>query len=296
MSLPVESGLEAQAPKKEKKAPPWEMLQEAVNNGDAKQAEMAIKDGADVNQRITGVLPLHTAISGGHIDVAKILVANNSELVFLDEMGNSALAMAVMAEKNKSEMVRYFLSLQPEPETISHALHKAAAQQDTEPLEILLSEKVNVDAPHPHKSQKNRTPLMTAAANGRVAAVQVLLKNNAKKSLKDATGANALALARKAKAEADPKDRQKQEDFDTIIRLLGGPEAGALVGKVFKATGKELEITGESIGKLAKGMNIQIKNENGLAAAKVTEVMHSKVKARIISGKAEKGDTVHLHK
>lgn len=163
------------------------------------------------------------------------------------------------------------------------------------------------------QDSQGMTPLMHAVVNAdNPVHFSWLLKNGADKDLKNNQGRTASdlffeSLNKHKEMMNEPGAYDGIEDVQSYVRaeevrlaqatrlFQRGEAPGPLVGKVFSANGKKIEITGSGINYLAKGKKIIIKNSGGNATATVTEVLHTKAKARITGpGEAAKGDAVHF--
>jgi ankyrin repeat protein len=74
----------------------YETIQEAAEKGDFKDVKRHLKRGADVNAKNKdGWAPLHMAASGGHKDVAELLIAKGADVNAKNKWGETPLDLAV---------------------------------------------------------------------------------------------------------------------------------------------------------------------------------------------------------
>lgn len=72
-------------------------LCKAVALGDLEGVKSLIKNGADVNEKSNGLLPIHYAAKYNRVEMIKVLVTAGSEIHTPCDLGYSALAHAKLA-------------------------------------------------------------------------------------------------------------------------------------------------------------------------------------------------------
>lgn len=234
----------------------------AASRGTLKSVQALVEAGADVNYSTSGGwTAAMAAADNGHLPVLKFLAAKKADLNARTRMGRTVLMRA--AFHGQTAVVQYLLS-------------KGAKVNDTD--------------------QSGVTALMLAAQQGHDVTVKALLGAGADKSLAASSQKNALALAREGETA---NAGYRAEEFKRTIALLSGADSrskGKLIGKVFSANGKKIEITGSGIKDAKRGARIVIKAGGGDIKATVNETLHSKIKATAVKKGAEKGDSVFLEK
>lgn len=209
--------------------------------------------------------------------------------------GKSAWYLAVTADKYQPDIAKLF---KPQPGDLERAgatLHSAALSNNSAYIEHLA--KSGVDLNTRSADAAKQTPLMIAAFDGFSASVRVLLAHGADVTLKDSTGQTALSIAKTAVKEKRwiQSDLGVPEaDYRMVVKLLENGKSEILVGKVFEANDKLIQITGKEILKLKKGQRILVKASNGNIRGVVTEILHTKARATLSGVGAKKGDPVVL--
>lgn len=234
----------------------------ASTRGTLKTVQALVEAGADVNYSTSGGwTAAMAAADNGHLPVLKYLASKKADLNARTRMGRTLLMRA--AFHGQTAVVQYLIS-------------RGAKPNDAD--------------------QSGVTALMLAAQQGHDATVKALLGAGADKNALAASQKNALALAREGEAA---NAGYRAEEFKRTIALLSGADSrskGKLIGKVFSANGKRIEITGSGIKDAKRGARIVIKTASGDIKATVNETLHSKIKATAVKKGAEKGDSVFLDK
>lgn len=191
-------------------------LMRAAAAGDVAVVRALLESGADPNTRVephsemkqfiafiswmqelperrSGWTPLMFAVDGGHIEVARALVAGGAELN-VDAHGMSPLALAVFA--GRAELADLLVAHGARPESTSafhgSALTIPASRGDTEVVRLLL----RAGADPNHLDRGGQTPLMHAAAAGSTATIRMLLDAGADPTLEEpGSGRTALRFA-----------------------------------------------------------------------------------------------------
>lgn len=233
----------------------------AATYGRMKAVKALVESGADVNYTTSGGWTAAMgAADNGHLDILRYLAAKKADLNARTRMGRTLLMRA--SYHGRTEVVQYLLSK---------------------------GNKVN-DA-----DMNGTTALMLAAQQGHDQTVKVLLDAGADRGLRNSNNKTALLLAQEAQQASGS---YRAEEYKRTIALLmqGKKSAGRLIGKVFRADGKKLEIIGEGISSASRGSKLRIKTDDGDISATVTETLHSKIKANAAKSGASKGNPVYLEK
>ncbi|XP_053549194.1 CARD- and ANK-domain containing inflammasome adapter protein-like [Bombina bombina] len=151
------------------------LLHVAAANGQVPVIEFLISKGAkvdanDKNQRT----PLHRAAQNGHAEAVRVLLRAGANIYSLDSDSQTSLHLAV---KNNHDNVVKIL-LQEEDRRYKNRpnfLHMAAAKDNSNLVQLLLKNGVNVDT----KDDKKHTALFHAVSGSHENTVKVLLENGA---------------------------------------------------------------------------------------------------------------------
>ncbi|AFM13559.1 ankyrin repeat domain-containing protein [Turneriella parva] len=273
---------------------PQERLESAVYSDNAAEIKAAIKAGAGANSGNYSGHFLGIAATRGTLKSVQALVEAGADVNYSTSGGWTA-AMAA-ADNGHLPVLKYLVSKKADLNARTRMgrtlLMRAAYHGQTAVVQYLLSKGAKVNEP----DQGGVTALMLAAQQGHDATVKALLAAGADKALVAASQKNALALAREGETA---NAGYRAEEFKRTIALLSGAESrskGKLIGKVFRAEGKKIEITGSGIKDAKRGARIIIKTDSGDIKATVGETLHSKIKATAVKKGAEKGDSVYLEK
>ena len=152
------------------------LIRDAIIDDDVEKLELFLGLGGNVNATFTFVYyfdvsynetPLHFAAWAGHKEIAKILLLNGADINGRDDSQNTPLH-GVAHSRLSAEMVSF-----------------------------LVQNGANVNAVNIHKD----TPLIIAASYGNPEIVGILMKNGARKDLKDENGQTALEVAMEIRSE-----------------------------------------------------------------------------------------------
>ncbi|CAG0920269.1 unnamed protein product [Notodromas monacha] len=141
--------------------------------------------------------PLHAAAASGQLGVCKTLVELGANVNAVDAERQTALHLA--AENNHSDVVKFFLNLQPDLVTTANKMgntcaHIAAEKGSAEVIKELLKFNKHAATSARNKSS-DATPLHFAASGGHVELVKILLDNGASVTDENKTGETPLHLA-----------------------------------------------------------------------------------------------------
>lgn len=157
-------------------------LLSAAKEGKIEAVQRAIKNGADVNAKITeGVLKGYTALMfashKGRMDIVKLLIKNNADINVTTESGDSALFMAITEEQ--AEVAQFLLQKGADPhlryihgETpLMVAVNAEEAMPEV--IQLLLECGVETEI----KDNTGKTALDYAKAMGNTSIIQLLEKS-----------------------------------------------------------------------------------------------------------------------
>lgn len=157
----------------------WTALLEAADEGSLESMKRLLEAGAKVNyySALGSPTAITMAASEGHLDCLKLLLKNGAEIDGIRE------------------------SVPP--------LHIAAAEDQREIIEYLISQQVNINK----KDPAGRTALMYAASEGHKYSVQILIESNADRSIIDSEGATARDYA----------EYEKKYDIQNYLKVDNRP-------------------------------------------------------------------------
>jgi serine/threonine-protein phosphatase 6 regulatory ankyrin repeat subunit B len=207
-------------------ANPNELLHQAARDGQLKDVQALLKEGADINCRDSdGKQALASAACGGQIEVVEFLLKKGLSVNDKDPYGGTALMSAAGCGKN--DVVRLLLekgadieasttsntaltvaSFEGHTDTVQLLLAKGAKMEPlgscfptaltsaaygghSEIVQILLAKGANIDM----EDYERRSPLGAAAVNGHTATVQLLLASGANIDYIPSLGQTALTNA-----------------------------------------------------------------------------------------------------
>lgn len=176
-------------------APLDEALFKAAGEGDARQVEGLLKQGADVNtQNHAGFTPLHAAASAGHEAVVRVLLAKGAQINVADHIiGVTPLHGAASA--GHEAVVRLLsekgATLSGVAKVLGTPLHGAARKGHEAVVRLLLMKGAPINA----LDQDGKTPLYEAANEGHEAVVRLLLEQGASIDAADEDGDTPLHSA-----------------------------------------------------------------------------------------------------
>jgi len=186
-------------------------LCDACRNGDLKQAQSAISEGADVNVQfrlaLGEVTPLLLCAKHGHVEIAKLLIENRVNINKRADFDGTT------------------------------CLHHAAANNQYEMAEFLITQGVDINA----VDKLNRTPLMDASEMGNEKIVKYLIDKQADATLLDKENYSALSYCLDFIKPSEPQ-------FEKCALLL--IENGVNVNNKGKFNNTTLLHYGASTGKL----------------------------------------------
>ncbi len=274
-------------------ASPQERLEAAVYADNPAEIKAAIKAGANPNGGNYSGHYLGIAATNGRLNAVKALVESGADVNYATSGGWTA-AMAA-ADNGHLEVLRYLAlkkaDLGARTRMGRTLLMRASYHGQTAVVKYLLTKGNKVA----DVDMNGVTALMLAAQQGHDKTVKVLLDAGADRTAVNSAQKTALILAREAQAAMG---NYRADEYKRTIALLSSEKKslGKLIGKVFRADGKKVEITGEGISAARRGSKLKIKTDSGEIAATVSETLHSKIKANAAKAGASKGDAVYLEK
>lgn len=177
-----------------------ELLQ-AVEDGDAERMAKALRAGGDADARTeVGHTLLIRAARRGDLAQVELLLAHGADLEALDECdsnrGDTALLVALYGGHEK--VARRLLAAGARTDVKNRwdwgPLHMAT-QSDCLPCLQLAADELRLSIHEAALASRGETPVMIAAARGRLAAMQWLVARGADLQAQDAHGHDALAWA-----------------------------------------------------------------------------------------------------
>lgn len=283
----------AQAPNSPSTASPQERLEAAVYADNPAEIKAAIRAGANANGGNYSGHYLGIAATGGRLNAVKALIEAGADTNYASSGGWTA-AMAA-ADNGHLEVLRYLAlkkaDLNARTRMGRTLLMRASYHGQTAVVKYLLTKGNKVA----DVDMNGVTALMLAGQQGHDKTVKVLLDAGADRAAANSAQKTALVLAREAQAA---NGNYRADEYKRTIALLSSEKKslGKLIGKVFRADGKKLEITGEGISAARRGTKLKIKTDSGEISAIVSETLHSKIKANAAKAGASKGDSVYLEK
>jgi len=176
--------------------------------------------------------PLIVAIYAGNIDIVNLLLEKGADVNTISMWGDSALhvankrrqpAIAAILKKRGAKVV----IAKPKPKKLGPAYiqtllrHSKMGNLDQVELWVSRYKDVNLTLDAELRGYApGKTALMYAAEAGQYKVVKYLLKNGAKKKIKDKRGRTALTYAKKASRKKANKKRARRTRYKNIIRLL----------------------------------------------------------------------------
>ncbi len=273
---------------------PQEKLEAAIYAENAADIKAAVKAGANPNGATYGGHYLGVAATRGSLKAVRALVEAGAD-VNRSTSGGWTAAMAA-ADNGHLEVLKYLASQKADIKARTRmgrsVLMRAAYHGQTAVVQYLISKGADVK----EADSSGVTALMLAAQQGYDKTVKVLLDAGADKNVQSARQKTALMLAKETQAA---NQTYRADEFKRTIALLSAPEKkslGKLIGKVFSADGKKLEIRGEGIHAVKDGAKLKVKTDEGEISATVTKTLHTKIKASAAKSGAKKGDAVYLAK
>ena len=199
-----------------------------------RELEKAIKNGTNVNAKYNGRFdgdneyntPLYMAASNGNIEAVKILLEAGADVNAKNFKGETPLYVAI--SKNNNELAKLLMQYNAD---VNHKVHGwtplyfAILKKNNEIAKILIEHNANVDL----IDYYGYSPLMLAARNGDVEAVQLLIDNGAditRQSTPQPYPKTALAIAQDVLAVKNnmyweqEQSFASKEDYELVIQLL----------------------------------------------------------------------------
>lgn len=167
----------------------------AVIYGQVPTCDFLIKNGTDVNTKDKdGDTLLHYAAEHGRLKVCELLVENGATVNAINKDGKTPLHHAVYI--GYSEVCEFFISkcrsnVNIKDKNGETPLHLAAKNNCLKTCEIILGEKVEIDA----KDNKGNTALHLAAQKGHLRVCELLIVNKINLNIQDNGGNTALHVA-----------------------------------------------------------------------------------------------------
>ena len=154
------------------------LLHKAAENGHLEVVKLLLANNADVNVEDEDTsTPLHAAAQHGHLEVVKLLLAKNADVNAVEIYKSTPLHYA--AENGHLEVVKLLLANNADVNAVDNCtntpLYDAAWHGHLEVVKLLLVNKANVNA----VDKCTRTPLHYAAWRGHLEVVKLLLENHA---------------------------------------------------------------------------------------------------------------------
>lgn len=250
-------------------------LMYAVEQNTQESIRYLMTAGAKINHvSAEGVTPLLITANAGTYWLAELLLDSGADIELTGPNGVSALNYAAGSTYQNPDVAANNLRL----------------------IHLLVKRGANINS----QDTTGETPLMSAAKICSETNIGVLIGYNASLELKNTAGKTAfdLACTFPAPEQWDEKIRKRIQIKLTLKASHSTKEgmvAGIFVGKVFSVSGKKIEITGSGVGKLAVGRKVLIRRASGMVTATVTELLHTKAKARVLGKDAvSAGDPVYL--
>jgi ankyrin repeat protein len=153
-------------------------LMDCAMNGDTGIARILLENGAGINDRSAlGNTALFYAAQEGNKDMVDLLLGASADVYPANTLNETALSYAVRA--NQGAVVELLLKNQqrPNPFILAGALCAATDSNNVDLAERLLETGLPSDTPFYHHDSYQVTPLMHAAALGRMEIVQLLLRS-----------------------------------------------------------------------------------------------------------------------
>lgn len=171
------------------------------NHGDKGSSiiKFLIDCGADVNKISVAGSPLCCAIEQSDFDTVRLLIGLGADLHSVDNVGHSALHMAICQSQAGIELFDYCVDLGADPLLLDrrgcNGLHYAARANNLLVLRKILERKPDINVIDDY----GWTPLHWAAASTAISTstIRALLDEGCNKDLKDKAGRTALDLATK---------------------------------------------------------------------------------------------------
>jgi ankyrin repeat protein len=191
----------------------WTLLMIAARDGKTESAIVLLDHGANPNAHVPDVFPLKLAVSGGHIEIARQLLAKGARVDERTGFGNTALMYAVgSGHKEIVELLtNYGANINATNEAGNSALMLAYDKPDTiDTLATLIRCGADINA----KDSNGWTPLFYAVRARRYRAINFLLELGANINAQTIHGQTVLNLA----------ELLKDEELIGILKQAGAKE------------------------------------------------------------------------
>jgi ankyrin repeat protein len=171
-------------------------LHDSVRANDSASLEALLESGTDVDESdyFLGTA-LHTAVSEGSTDLAKLLIDHNADLEAVSEQ-QGAKAMHMAAQFGDVPMLQLLLDHGADIDSLDDVgrtpLHQAALFGHAKAVGQLLDHGADIEA---KDSRYGQTALMRAASNGKLDVVKLLVEGGSDLEARDAAGRTALREA-----------------------------------------------------------------------------------------------------
>jgi ankyrin repeat protein len=244
-------------------------LFQAATAGDSEAIQALIAASADVNDiDEKDRTPLILAAANGRVDSVRTLLAHGADVEAVAWYERTALTAA--AEAGHTAVVALLLDqfLEPEARALQavEALHASAGEGRRQTVRFLLRSGVPVDARQKGwGGQPGRTPLMTAASQGRVMVAEELLRAGAEIAARDGEGDTALARAVIGKHLAVTRlllawgaDAQEFDDTPQPLLLLAGAHVRLIQALLAAGAGTRGRSRHSLLGSFAASSNLRL--------------------------------------
>ena len=219
-------------------------LMHAAEDGDTAEVNRLIAAGANVNARVPtrdlreliafiswmqqlpksdiGYTPLHYAVQGGHVEVARRLIDRGADVHQVDRGGQSALGLAIW----RSDVEMMTLLTEAGARVTPREFGMAVVHSTPQAVAFLLEHEADPNAiPKPSSRKSGRPllpPVILATQRGDPAVLELLIEAGADVSAKDQNGWSSLRWAKRSRSSRQPQDMKR------IIHLLerAGAEDG----------------------------------------------------------------------
>ena len=172
----------------------WTPLHTAVEGGHKEIAELLIDNGADVNAMDKdGRTPLHFASAKGHKEIAELLIAEGADVNVIIQSGSfqEMTPLDMATDKNRTETEDLLRKHGGKTGEELDALFDAAKTGNVTDAKKAIADDLDVNA----RDDEGMTPLLYAVWEGHREIVELLLANGADTSAKNPDGQTPLDLA-----------------------------------------------------------------------------------------------------
>ncbi|MEL6831502.1 MAG: ankyrin repeat domain-containing protein [Bacteroidota bacterium] len=172
----------------------FELLMEAVNDGNLRLVKYFLEQGIDVNQTNDwGFTPLMLAANENHSEIARVLIEAGAEVNYVNDDGWTALIEA--ADEGAYATAKVLINAGADvnlkgASNARSAAAMAASEGHPQILQLLLDNGASWNG-----GLGSQTPLHLAAEEGQIAVLEMLVKEGADLNVKDEHGRTALMHA-----------------------------------------------------------------------------------------------------